>query len=133
MTTIRLSQGAGNSPNFCFGVEDATTGKELAFIQTDWEYPPLARAFGWNMASVQKCHYCGEAFDADTPGADEDCDENDDGHDRPDGCQHDGTDGTVDCKCGLKAGDFIASAFDWLDAHDGETTECDDYNGEEMS
>ncbi len=66
------------------------TGDESILIQTDWDFPSLARTLGWR----------GKI-----------------GRER---CQHRGTDGTVTCPdCGLKASDFIGAAIDWLDKHDG--------------
>lgn len=36
-------------------------------------------------------------------------------------CRHDGTDGTVDCPCGLSASRMIESARAWIDKHEGRT------------
>lgn len=70
--------------------------------QPDFEYPSVARDFGWDMTKVRRK-----------------------GQRR---CQHGSTDGTVPCKeCGLKAGDFIAAAFDWLVANHGVTAEDPGY------
>lgn len=46
---VTLIQGPEGSPNFCFGVYDASgSGKGcLEFAQTDWDYAPLASRFGW--------------------------------------------------------------------------------------
>lgn len=73
----------------CYGV----TGRDVdEFYQTDWDFPALARRFGWN----------GKV-----------------GRER---CTHDSTDGTVDCKaCGKTASQFIAAATDYLDRNDGKT------------
>lgn len=45
------------------------TGEDSALFQPDWDFPPLARALGWNMS--------GEGIDSK--------------------CDHVGTDGTIDC------------------------------------
>ena len=42
---VRLVQG---SSNLCFELVDDVTGVSLEFIQSDWEYPHLARMFGWS-------------------------------------------------------------------------------------
>ena len=76
-------------------------GKQIGsiLVQSDWDCPGFARAFGWDIKSVQV----------------------DDEH----MCEHDSTDGTVDCKeCGCKAGTFISSAYDFLSDNDG--AEADD-------
>jgi hypothetical protein len=58
------------------------------YVQTDWEYPGVASSFGWSIR--------------------------DDG----DGdCDHNGTDGTVDCpSCGRTVIAFINSAAEYLDS-----------------
>jgi hypothetical protein len=80
--------------------------KETILVQTDWDYPGVARTFGWDMTSVQP----------ETP---------------PLGCRscdHSGTDGTVMCpECGLTATDFISAAYDWLIENDGVTAEDPGY------
>jgi hypothetical protein len=59
-------------------------------LQTDWDYPGVASTFGWDIRDV-----------LDNP------------------CDHNGTDGTVDCECGVTASEFIAAARQWLDDNDG--------------
>jgi hypothetical protein len=67
-------------------------------VQTDWDYPGVARTFGWSPREVQR-------------------------EDRPP-CDHRSTDGTVDCPaCGVTAGEFIAAAREWLEEHDGATAD----------
>jgi hypothetical protein len=67
------------------------TGNESVLFQTDWDFPPLARTLGWNMKVK-----------------------------RGDKCEHSSTDGTVTCReCGATAHDFIQSAIEFLDNHDG--------------
>lgn len=57
---VKLEQGAEGAPNFCFGVYATTneagyrTGDCVEFIQSDWEYAPLASQFGWI-----PCRKCG--------------------------------------------------------------------------
>lgn len=66
------------------------TGEESILIQTDYDFPILARNLGWN------------------------------GKVGREKCKHVRTDGTVDCPtCGLKSIDFISAAIDWLDNHNG--------------
>ena len=33
------------------------TGHDGAFIQTDWDFPSLAKTLGWNMARTSKCDH----------------------------------------------------------------------------
>lgn len=62
-------------------------------IQTDWDYPGTARSFGWSPDPVEV-------------GGEE--------------CDHDGTDGTIDCGgCGRTADEFINEAREYLDAEPG--------------
>ena len=60
-----------------------------------------------------------------------DCDGCPDTVECPDCCPHDGTDGTVDCDCGVKAITFIQHAQAWLDDHEGESFEDPGYFGDE--
>lgn len=108
------------------------TERPAILIQTDWDFPATARAFGWDMRTVQKCPACGKVEiteDKDRPeplhvlcGSDE-C--------RCDSfytCEHDRTDGTVTCQdCGLTASDFISAAYDWLRDHNGAEAEDPGY------
>jgi len=78
---------------------------ETILIQTDWEYPAVARNFGWDMATMQK-----EGFEH---------------------CHHQGTDGTVPCKdCGLTQTEFISAAHGWLTNNIGAIAEDPGYFNE---
>jgi hypothetical protein len=84
---------------------DEETGRfipaETYLPQPDFEYPSVARDFGWDMRSVQR-----------------------EGH----SCHHESTDGTVTCReCGLTATDFISAAYDWLRENHGVTAEDPGY------
>lgn len=77
-------------------------------VQTDWDFPSVARTFGWSIQDVQvmNAHYYGVP------------------------CKHEGTDGTIDCPdCGYPASGFIREAQDWLDEHDGVTADDPGYFG----
>lgn len=105
-----------NSPNFCFEVMPVNSRGKLyadtkhnrklgrlrsVFIQSDWEYAGLARTFGFSLSQVQ---YPSRS------------------------CPHDATDGTVDCKeCGVKVGDFLASAYDYLADNTGKIVDDPGY------
>lgn len=176
-----LHQGR-NAPNFCFELVDES-GKSLTFVQTDWDYAPLARSCGWDMSEVQAesrtahferfaielpseaiadcshqgaCdddvkHWAGEINRPErcTPQAlaaelkeygawDTDQLTDDDanwgrivwiaaGNLKEEKCDHNGTDGTIDCdKCGCKVSTFLSAAFDYLAAHDGDEFDVDD-------
>lgn len=80
-------------------------GEELSslLVQSDWDYPGYANAFGWSVSDVP-------------------------GRGKHKDCEHDGTDGTVKCpKCGVEAGAFIASAYEFLTDNDGLTAEDPGY------
>lgn len=82
------------------------------FVQSDWDAPGVARAFGWDMVEVQKTV------------------ENEDGDMVKAGveCEHRHTDGTIDCPdCGLKASDFIQAACLWIEDNDGKSVEDPGY------
>jgi len=86
----------------------ADDGQDL-LVQVDYDYPSIASNLGWSPMKGPECL---------------------DANDQP--CDHSCTDGTVDCgACGTKAGDFIASAQEWLDDHIGESFEDPGYFSEE--
>lgn len=77
----------------------ADNGQDI-LIQTDWDWPGIASTFGWSISSVPL-----------PPDA------------TVEACDHNGTDGTIDCPCcGLKAGAFITAARNWIDDNDGSET-----------
>jgi hypothetical protein len=97
-------------------------GRDI-LVQLDLDYPGIASAFGWSVASarlpthshVDSCEEC------DDP----ECDMADD-------CTHDGTDGTIKCRsCGMTALDFITLAHEWLDEHVGDTADDPGYFGDD--
>ena len=77
----------------------AEDGREV-LVQSDWDYPSLASNFGWKMRTVQK------------------------GRRK---CDHDSTDGTIDCTCGVTASQFITEAAEWLSASIGAEAEDSGY------
>ena len=79
----------------CIGmIVDDETGK-THLIQDAWAYPGAASTFGWSVRDVQDGAKC---------------------------CEHDGTDGTVGCsECRVGSQQFIASAAEYLQSHDGAT------------
>lgn len=102
-TRITLDSNPDDAPG-CYKVL-AANGEDL-LIQTDWDYPGTARTFGWDMTEVQR------------PNREDDP------------CEHSNSDGTVDCPCGVTAGQFIDAARQWLDDHDGAQAEDPGYFGE---
>lgn len=87
MCELQYGEGTGN---LCFDLIAVKGGRSIQFVQTDWDYPGLARALGWR----------GKV-----------------GRER---CEHRGTDGTVKCPdCGRTASDFIGAARDYLDRNIG--------------
>tara|TARA_Y100000310_G_scaffold283114_1_gene304851 strand:- start:615 stop:989 length:375 start_codon:yes stop_codon:yes gene_type:complete len=110
-----------NAPG-CAGQIVADDGRTL-LVQLDYDHPGVASSFGWSVRDVQRCNYCGTAPDwcdgshchCDNCGA------------RWPVCQHNGTDGTIDCDCGVTASDFITEAGEYLDGADGETADDPGY------
>lgn len=111
-----------------------TETNEDTLVQVDYDYPGLASTFGWSVSSVQPtppdecphgeedwrtCAKCAGDFGKPLL-------------ERTGGgpCDHSGTDGTVDCPdCGMKAGDFIGAAYDFLVEHEGDEAEDPGYFG----
>lgn len=132
-----------NAPG-CIGEIVGDEGQSL-LIQTDWDYPGIASTFGWNIASVQKASprrdfdfkaECGISIcdDCGFPLYPMELEENEcpecGGKCSPfSPCDHKGTDGTVNCSCGLTPRDFIASAADYLRENDGATANDTGYFG----
>ena len=86
----------------------AEDGRDI-LIQTDWDYPSIASNLGYSLRDSQVINsgYYGVT------------------------CDHDGTDGTIDCKaCGYPASAFIRDAGDYLNEHDGETFDDPGYFAE---
>lgn len=121
-----------NAPG-CLGMIEHPDGRTV-LVQTDWDYPGVASTFGWSLALVQRApHYCcGEEAPCDDPACTEctaarelaaeieECGP----------CDHDRTDGTIDCPdCGVTAGEFISAAADWLSENDGATADDPGYFG----
>lgn len=104
---------------------ESEDGKSV-LLQTDWDWPAVAGLFGFPLRSVQKCDCCGKISSSLHNTVVKYCRhcETNVGH----VCEHSGTDGTVDCACGVMAGDFISAAREWIDEHDGETCENPGYN-----
>lgn len=78
-------------------------GREGMLVQTDWDYPSIARELGWNMRRVQMGKDGNSRILQRAPSH---------GH----GCDHSCTDGTVTCECGLTATQFISAAAQYLDS-----------------
>lgn len=132
----------------------AEDGQDL-LIQSDWDYPGTASSFGWSPCMCQKEHENAKEFDYTSPGyecsncnvaltpAEAEQRQIDTlwgpdairkplcphcGEEVTEICQHECTDGTVDCKvCGMKTTDFLVNASDWLDAHIGDQVEDPGY------
>ena len=101
---------------------------QSVLIQSDWDYPSTAETFGWSLRSVQQCRHCGRSA-AESDGSRMYC-----GVCDSEGpiCDHDGTDGTVECPdCGVAASDFISAAGEYLSGADGAVAEDPGYFGEE--
>ena len=102
MTRIQLWKARG-IPGYLVCQMDEETGCYLSddahslLVQTDWDFPGLARSCGWSERSAQW--------------PEEDSDR----------CEHAETDGTVKCpECGLPVSTFITSAQDFLEDNLGK-------------
>lgn len=130
-------------------VTDRETGRTM-LVQTDWDFPGLARTFGWSLSSVQTTDEEDVASMRDVlERIDAFWNEGDaplhkDALLGPDampiaqvvrkaihmtkGCNHDGTDGTIDCPdCGMTASHFLYIAQEWLYDMEGEEVEDPGY------
>lgn len=104
---VTLDANPDDAPGCVKLVDDS--GKSALF-QTDWDWPGLARMFGWstNHRPRQSTLKWDDEEHAPCDGSDS-------------------TDGTINCpKCGKKALEFITEAREYLDDHDGDTIELDD-------
>ena len=115
----------------CPGEIVAADGR-TRLIQTDWDFPHVAETFDWSKEWVQKCSRktCGHVhLFAPEP--------HDDGlgdtytcpkckNRKAKVCNHDGTDGTIACGCGVTPTDFIASAREWLEDEENNGAEAED-------
>ena len=97
--------------------------RQTILIQTDWEYPAVANSFGWSLRTVQRCKECGRV-DTAIHGERWECAEC---GNRNKTCDHDSTDGTVDCPCGVGAMEFISAAGEWLRDNHGATADDPGY------
>jgi hypothetical protein len=69
------------------GTHDARDESNTILVQAEWDYPSVARNFGW--------HGMPDGFECED--------------------DHLGTDGTIDCpSCNAKALDFISAASCWI-------------------
>lgn len=112
-------------------------------VQADWDYPGVASTFGWSVRDAQaplECRALKQATaDLDGTEAGEVCGlpalldlvRGCWGHQQEHPCDHDSTDGTVDCEeCGVTPSEFIAAARKWLDEHNGATADDPGYFAE---
>jgi hypothetical protein len=105
----------------CPGEILADDGRSI-LIQSDWDYPGTAQAFGWTLQSVQRCLQCGGIAATAGDGKPYCCDT------WAQECPHDHTDGTVDCPdCGVTNSDFIGAACDWLRDNGGAVADDPGY------
>ena len=118
----------------CPGEIVADDGRTI-LVQTDWDYPNIAFSFGWSLSQVQRCGECGHTAIGPVPnhGNMAHCPYCDHAWDDPQLlCDHNGTDGTVDCpECDVTAGEFISAAREWLNENDGATADDPGYFDDE--
>lgn len=103
-----------NAP--CCPGEIVAENGETRLVQTDWDFPGVADTFDWSKEWVQKCSKCGH-IDHNAPDGNDDYESTYKCREckkRTPYCYHDGTDGTIQCGCGVAPTDFIAAAREWL-------------------
>ena len=96
---INTDCNAPGCPCEILPVGKGSKGLAGILVQTDWDYPGFATSFGWDVNSVQR---------------------------EGQNCDH-ASDGTVDCKCGVTASEFISAAYDFLADNDGLTVDDPGY------
>lgn len=102
----------------------ADDGRDL-LVQTDWDWPGIASTFGFSLASVQKCDKCGKTSEKHFNRVVKFCPHcinavGFPGTNVGSTCHHSATDGTIDCpECGIRAGEFISAARQWMADNDG--------------
>ena len=120
-----------NAPCCPCKIVDKESGKDI-LVQTDFDYPGFASTFGWNLREVKP----EEPSDYETEWKDNtELDETERAafalYEKQCACDHDDTDGTIDCEhCGLDAMVFITSAGAYLEKNDGKEAEDPGYFGE---
>lgn len=81
-------------------------GRDGYLVQLDGDYPGVAESLGWRLSRVQNQE--GQVVHLSRRSRR--------------GCQHESTDGTVNCPdCGVTALDFIEAAAEYLDRRAGGT------------
>lgn len=106
----------------------AKDGRDV-LIQQDWEWPGVASTFGWSMkdCTPEEPEFYTEDWKTD-PAIDAEYVSAYGRYERQAMCEHEGTDGTIDCpSCGMKAAEFIAQARQFLDDNDGAEAEDPGY------
>ena len=108
-TTCKITLEQGDCGAYLIVSDD---GRDL-LVQIDYDFPGLAQTFGWDITKVQRAEAEEESQQCEIPL-----------------CNHEGTDGTVNCSCGLTASEFIAAAGEWLDDNIGAEAEDPGYFAE---
>lgn len=115
-----------NAPCCPGEIVDDRDGQTI-LVQRDYDFPGVAGTFGWSIRNVQRCPACKST---DTSQDDDNviCDNCDCRCQTFEACDHDGTDGTVNCpECGVTAAEFISAAGAWLRDNDGATADDPGY------
>jgi hypothetical protein len=94
-------------------------GRDI-LVQADTDYPGVASSFGWYIGTVPASPRAVQYVAL--------------GEFRACVAEHDGTDGTIDCRaCGTTAAEFIAAARDYLADNVGATADDPGYFLEDMT
>jgi len=138
MTRITIDTDC-NSPGCPCQIVNDQDNRTL-LVQSDWDYPGYATTFGMDLHTVQRCPKCQkttivpnvETGDSEAQPMFFHCSSDECDLITHPCCDHDGTDGTVDCKeCGVTASEFISADYDFLTSNDGLTVEDPGYFSED--
>lgn len=124
---ITLDSNPDNAPGGCL-IVTAEDGRDILF-QQDWDWSAVATVFGWSVSDAEPeepkdyINDWREYLEFDESSRKDFKD-----YEKRVGCEHTGTDGTVNCDmCGMVANEFICSARSWLDENDGAEAEDPGY------
>lgn len=122
---IKLIARPSDAP-CCIKIQCVEEPHRDLLVQTDYDWPGVASAFGWSTRSVQRCDECKRVTGGHHNQVVKFCRHC--MHNVGSTCHHSGTDGTINCPdCGAEALAFINEAREFIDLHDGDEAEDPGY------